>query len=68
MIFLVQSGRLPLATWVDDVRRPEVACALEQDGALHVVPEVGRAIDERMVEIERVEQWRLYARRDRRSW
>jgi hypothetical protein len=31
------------------------------------VPEVGRALDERMVEVERVENWRLYARRDRRE-
>jgi hypothetical protein len=68
MIFLVRSGRLPLATWIDDLRRPEVACALEQTGGLHALPEIGRAIDERMVEVERVEEWRLYARRDRRSW
>jgi hypothetical protein len=68
MIFLVRSGHLSLSTWIDDVRRPEVACALEQNGGLHAVPEVGHAIDERMLEIERVEEWRLYARRDRRSW
>jgi hypothetical protein len=68
MIFLVHSGRLPLGTWVADVRRPEVACALEQDGVLHAVREIGAAIDERMVEVERVEDWRLYGLRDRRSW
>jgi hypothetical protein len=67
MIFLVRSGRLPLATWVADVSLPEVACVLEQgDGAFRAVPEVGRVIDVRMVEVERVENWRLYARRDRR--
>jgi hypothetical protein len=68
MIFLAHNGRLPLSTWVADVRRPEVACALEQDGVLHAIREVGAAIDERMVEVERVEDWRLYGRRDRRSW
>jgi hypothetical protein len=68
MIFLVRSGRLPVATWVADVSRPEVACVLEEgDGAFHAVPEVQRALDLRMVEVERIENenWRLYARRDR---
>jgi hypothetical protein len=65
MIFLVRSGRLPLAAWVADVSRPEIACVLEEgDGAFHAVPEVGRVLDLRMVEVERVEGWRLYARRD----
>jgi hypothetical protein len=29
--------------------------------------EVGRVLDLRMVEVEHVEDWRLYARRDRRE-
>jgi hypothetical protein len=66
MIFLVRSGRLPLATWLADVSRPEVACVLEEGGgAFHAVPEVGRVLDQRMVEVDRVDDWRLYARADR---
>jgi hypothetical protein len=66
MIFLVRSGRVPLATWLADVGRPEVACVLQEAvGAFHAIPEVGHVLDLRMVEVERVEDWRLYARRDR---
>jgi hypothetical protein len=66
VLFLVLDGRMPAATWIGDLRRREVACAIEQESRMfHVLPEVAEAFDARFVEIERVEDWRLYALRDR---
>ena len=63
-LFLVVQGHLPLSTWIADLRRPEVACVLEQDGLFHALPEIERVVGERFVEVEVVEDWHLFARRD----
>jgi hypothetical protein len=66
MLYLVLEGRLPASAWVADLRRPQIACAIEQEGrGFHALPEVAAAFDARFVEIARVEGWRLYALRDR---
>jgi hypothetical protein len=64
-LFLVLGGDLPASTWADDLRRPEVACILEQDGLFHVLPETRAVVDDRFVEVEVVEDWHLYALRGR---
>jgi len=65
-LFLVIDGRMPERTWADDMRRPQVVCAVEREGRVfHILPEVAAAFDVRFVEIERVEDWRLYSLRHR---
>jgi hypothetical protein len=64
-LFLVLRGDLPASTWADDLRRPEVACVLEQDGLFHAVPEMERVVTDRFVEVEVVDDWHLYGLRSR---
>lgn len=65
-LFLVLGDDLPVATWADDLRRPEVACIVEQDGLFHVLPETRDVVESRFVEVEVVEDWHVYALRDTR--
>lgn len=64
-VYLVREGHLPVQTWVADLRRPQVACVIEQEGLFHALPEIAATIDERFVEVETVEDWHLYRLRGR---
>jgi hypothetical protein len=59
-VYLIREGHLPVATWIADLKRPEVTCLIEQEGLFHALPDVQAAIEERFVEAETVEDWHLY--------
>jgi hypothetical protein len=64
-VFLAREGRFPVATWLGDVRRPEVACLVTEGdlGVFSLVPDLARALDETFEIAAEREAWRVYRRR-----
>jgi hypothetical protein len=57
MTFLALARDYPLAPWLADIERPEVACFVEHTGIMRIVPELAQALDAKFTPVASTDDW-----------